>query len=78
MKPLKLPVKQAFVHQALVWPGAKANGEKSLHKSPATKIFLTEHGLLLEEKGVLTNCLIPMPNVVNMIIDVVAKESKVD
>jgi len=67
------PVKAAYLHTALVWPGGALNAQTSLikEKCPDIKMCLLPDGLLVQAKGKQT--LVPYPNVVNCVL-----EEKVD
>lgn len=63
-----IPVKQAFLHQAITVPGLIAS-EKTLaaFKMPGLKMWFTPQGLLLELKG--TQVIVPSANVANAILE---------
>lgn len=63
-----IPVKLAFLHQALTWPGV-AGSEKTISdaKIKGVKMSIIPQGLLLEKKG--KQCIVPHTNVVNYVLD---------
>lgn len=62
-----IPVKTAFLHQALTWPGV-AGAEKTISeaKIKGVKIYWAPQGLILECKG--QTCIVPHANVANAIL----------
>lgn len=70
----KLPVRSAFLHQTLTWPGTAMASEKSITsaKFKNIKMFWCPHGLeiqMLNKKGVSEICLVPHANVANAILE---------
>ena len=62
-----MPIKLAFLHQALTWPGVTGS-EKTISdaKIKGIKMSITPQGLLLEVKG--KKCIVPHTNVVNYVL----------
>ena len=61
----KIPIKAAFLKDALTWPGV-TSAEKTVHKIKGVKMFWTPQGLLLTAQGKQT--LVPHANVNNAVL----------
>lgn len=64
---LRMPVKSAFLHQTLTWPGV-CGSEKTLTKNKIKDIemFWCPHGLEIHSKNQI--CIVPHANVANAIL----------
>ncbi len=69
----KIPVKSAFLHQTLTWPGTAMASEKSITSAKFKNIqmFWCPHGLeihLSNKKNEPEICIVPHANVANAIL----------